>query len=86
MNNTNIKEINKGKPYSDEELILILSDAPTKLNCEKYASVFKRSYNGIYQIYQWAMTPKKNVLKYRPDDKFIGQIKRICKLVKWVSI
>ena len=34
----------KGQKWADEELKIILSDAPTKANCVKYARIFKRGY------------------------------------------
>ncbi|XGU47795.1 IS30 family transposase [Fusobacterium necrophorum subsp. funduliforme] len=47
---------NKGKSWKDEELKIILTDAPTKYNCLKYAKIFKRGYGSIEQIYRWATT------------------------------
>ena len=44
---------NKGSKWTDEELKIILSDAPTKENCVKYARLFKRGYGSIEQIYRW---------------------------------
>ena len=35
---------NKGQKWKDEELKIILSDAPSKANCIKYARLFKRGY------------------------------------------
>jgi len=75
---------NYGKPWSDAELAIILSDAPTKLNCEKYAKAFKRGSGSIEQIYRWAMTSKKDIKRKRGNAKFINQIKRIAKQVRWV--
>ena len=70
---------NKGKPWRDEELKIILSDAATAENCLKYAKLFQRGYGSIEQIYRWATTNQKDIQKKRPDDKFILQIKRIVK-------
>ena len=78
-------EENKGNPWTDEELSVILSDAPTKANCEKYAKAFKRGSGGIAQIYQWAMTSKKVIKEKRPDDKYVNQVKRVARsIVGWV--
>lgn len=33
---------NKGHEWTDDELKIILSDAPSKKNCMKYAILFKR--------------------------------------------
>lgn len=43
---------NKGKPWTDEELKIILSDAPTSKNCMKYAKIFRRGYGSIEQIFR----------------------------------
>lgn len=70
---------NKGEKWADEELKIILSAAPTKENCIKYAKLFKRGYRSIEQIYRWAMTPTKNMSEERKADGFIQQIKRVAK-------
>ena len=70
---------NKGEKWADEELKIILSAAPTKENCIKYAKLFKRGYGSIEQIYRWAMTPTKNMSEERKADGFIQQIKRVAK-------
>ena len=72
----------KGKPWKDEELFIILQDAPTKANCLKYAILFKRGYGSIEQIYRWAATSDEEVNRKRPDDTFIKQIKKIAKEIK----
>ena len=72
----------KGKPWTDEELYIILQDAPTKANCLKYAILFKRGYGSIEQIYRWAATSDENVLEKRPNDPFIKQIKKVSKNIK----
>ena len=70
---------NKGQSWTDEELKIILSDAPSKANCLKYAKLFKRGYGSIEQIYRWSTTAQKNISEIRAEDKFINQIKRIAK-------
>ena len=70
---------NKGGKWTDEELKIILSDAPTKENCVKYARLFKRGYGSIEQIYRWAMTATKEMSEDRKNDSFILQVKRIAK-------
>ena len=70
---------NKGKKWTDEELKIILSDAPSKSNCLKYAKLFRRGYGSIEQIYRWSTTTQQDVDEIRPDDKFISQIKRVAK-------
>jgi len=75
---------NKGKPWSDAELSVILSDAPVRSNCIKYARAFKRGLGSITLIYRWAMTSKKDIKQERGDEKFVNQVKRISKKVGWV--
>lgn len=75
---------NKRKPWSDDELFVILSDSPTKSNCEKYARAFKRGFGSIIQIYRWAMTSEKEIKRKRGEDKFINQVKKVSKKVGWV--
>jgi len=84
MKQENWNKENKGKPWTDNELKVVLSDAPTKNNCIKYAKAFKRGYGGVAQIYQWAATKKKEIKRKRPDDKFVNQIKNISKKLDWV--
>lgn len=70
---------NKGKPWTDEQLTIILSDAFTRENCMKYAKLFGRGYGSIEQIHRWARTPIDKVNKTRKDDSFVQQVKRIAK-------
>ena len=70
---------NKGEKWTDEELKIILSAAPTKENCVKYARLFKRGYGSIEQIYRWSVTPKKDMSDERKEDSFVKQVKRIAK-------
>ena len=70
---------NKGKPWKDEELKIVLSDAATESNCLKYAKLFHRGYGSIEQIYRWATTEQNEFDRKRPDDKFILQIKKVVK-------
>ena len=70
---------NSGKPWSDEQLRVVLDSAPTVENCVKYARIFGRGYGSIEQIYRWAATSQKDIKEKREEDAFIQQIKRICK-------
>ena len=70
---------NKGKAWTDDQLRIILSAAPSKSNCIKYARLFQRVYGSIEQIYRWSTTTKQDIEEIRPDDKFIAQIKKIAK-------
>lgn len=71
---------NKRKPWTDEELEIILSQAPTKENCAHFARLFKRGYGSIEQIYRWAARSSKEIKeKERENHTFVQQIKRIVK-------
>ena len=70
---------NKGQKWTDEEFKIILSDAPTKANCVKYARLFKRGYGSIEQIYRWSTTAKTDMSDERKEDSFILQIKKVAK-------
>lgn len=69
----------KGEKWTDEELKIILADAPTKENCVKYARLFKRGYGSIEQIYRWSVMPKKDMSDERKEDSFVQQVKRVAK-------
>lgn len=70
---------NKGGKWTDEELKVILSDAPTKENCMKYAKLFKRGYGSVEQIYRWSTTATADMSEERKEDSFVMQIKRVAK-------
>ena len=74
---------NRGESWTDEELRIILQDAPTKSNCVKYAKIFGRGYGSIEQIYRWASTDDQTVKEKRPDDAFVAHVKQIAKEVGW---
>ena len=69
----------KGEKWTDEELKIILADAPTKEKCVKDARLFKRGYGSIEQIYRWSVTPKKDMTDERKEDSFVQQVKRVAK-------
>ncbi len=76
-------ESNKGKPWSDDELRLILQLSPTKENILKLARAFRRGYGSIEQIYRWAAEDKRTIQQKRPNDAFVRQIKRIATEIGW---
>jgi hypothetical protein len=73
----------KGEPWADDQLRVVLSDAPTKENCLKHARAFGRGYGAIEQIYRWAASTDEAIKAKRPDDAFIAQIKRVAKQLGW---
>lgn len=73
------EEPNKGKSWTDAELSVVLSDAPTQENCVKHAKAFGRGYGAVEQIYRGAATDGNEIKRLRPDDAFIAQIKRVAK-------
>lgn len=74
---------NSGLPWRDDELRIVLQNAPTAYNCMKFAKLFGRGYGSIEQIYRWAATDMETVKEKRPDDAFVLQIKRVAKEVGW---
>ena len=76
-------EMNRGKPWDDNALRVVLQLAPTHKNIVRLALAFGRGVGAIEQIYRWAAPPDKVVKQKRPDDAFIRQIKRIAKEVGW---
>ena len=75
---------NKGKPWTDDELKVILSFAPTKENCLLLAKAFKRGYGSIEQIFRWATTELKTIKNSdRKEHSFVLQIKRIYRELGW---
>lgn len=75
------EESQKGESWTDAQLRVVLSDAPTKDNCLKHARAFGRGYGSIEQIYRWAATA--DAKKKRPGDAFIAQIKRVARQIGW---
>ena len=73
----------KGRPWTDDELRLVLRLPPTKENMLQLARALHRGYGSIEQIYRWAASPKSEIKEKRPGDKFIQQIKRISREVGW---
>ena len=74
---------NRGESWTDEELRVVLSSAPTKENCVRYAKIFKRGYGSIEQIYRWASAYDQTIREKRPDDVFVARIKAIAKELGW---
>jgi hypothetical protein len=88
-------EFEKGQPWdtsntreswSDDELRVVLSRAPTHENTLRLAKAFKRGYGSIEQIYRWAGQSERRIADARADDTFIQRIKRIRKELGWRSV
>lgn len=74
----------KGKPWSDDELRIVLGHTPTKENCVRLARAFKRGYGSVEQIFRWAATTGSELKsKGREDDAFVQQIHRVAKEIGW---
>ena len=74
---------NHGDAWTDDELRIILMNAPTKNNCIRFSQIFGRGYGSIEQIYRWASTDDQTVKETRPADSFVARIKRIAKELGW---
>jgi hypothetical protein len=86
LKDTGLSEDNKGKPWSDDELRIVLSMAPTHQNILQLARAFKGGYGSIEQIFRWAGQSEKRINQARSGDMFIQQIRRIRKEVGWRSV
>lgn len=84
--NSSYEQSNSGKPWSDEELFLILSTPATKENTIRLAKAFKRGYGSIEQIFRWAGQSSKRIESERSDNSFVQQIKRIRSQLGWRSV
>ena len=74
---------NSRRKWKDEELTIVLSDAPTLENCVKYAKLFRRGVGSIDLIYRWAAASDQRIEEERPDDAFVNQVKRVAKKIGW---
>jgi hypothetical protein len=79
-------EPNKGKPWTDDQLRVVLSYAPTEENTILLARAFGRGYGSIKQIFRWAGQSERRIEEERGDDAFIQQVRRIRKEIRWRSV
>ncbi|WP_185095206.1 hypothetical protein [Truepera radiovictrix] len=63
-------EDNNHKPWTDDELRVILSTAPTRENTLKLTRAFRRGYGSIEQTFRWAGQSDSHIASVRPDDAF----------------
>jgi hypothetical protein len=79
-------EPNKGKPWTDDQLRVVLSFAPTEENTVLLARAFGRGYGSIEQIFRWAGQSEKRIGEERGENAFIQQVLRIRKEIRWRSV
>jgi hypothetical protein len=77
---------NSREPWSDDELRVVLSRAPTHENTLRLAKAFRRGYGSIEQIYRWAGQSERRIADPRADDTFVQRIKHIRKELGWRSV
>lgn len=77
---------NNRKPWTDDQLRVVLSYAPTEENTILIARAFGRSYGSIEQIFRWAGQSDRRTKEERSDNAFNRQILRIRKEVRWRSV
>lgn len=82
----NKQPVNRGKPWSDAELRLVLSMPPNTESVCTLAKALKRGHGSIEQIYRWAGQSPNRISNERADDSFIQQIARIRKELGWRSV
>ena len=90
-NTAPIEAFNKGQPYSDDEIRLILSLTPTAENAAKIAIVLGREPKAIELVYRKAMESQKDLLEHHPSSEpgvprgFIEPLIRIRKELGWLA-
>jgi len=77
---------NKGQPWTDDEIRLVLSMAPTSENICTLARAFKRGHGSIEQVFRWAGQSPDRIQSERSDDAFVQRIERIRKEIGWRSV
>lgn len=82
----NVEPKNKRKPWSDDELRLVLSMAPNRSSVMILAKALGRGHGSIEQIYRWAGQSKETIITERSNNAFVQQIVRIRKEIGWLSI
>jgi hypothetical protein len=76
-------ESNKGAPWTDDEIRVVLQHSPTKENCIRLARGFRRGYGSIELIFRWAASTEEEVATKRPVDAHIQRVKRIAREIGW---
>ena|SRR5919109_4994583 len=76
----------RGQAYTDDEIRLILSCAPTRANAERLAPALQRTPGAIAQIYRWAGQSDARIASGRGRNTFIRQIQRIRKELGWLAV
>lgn len=74
---------NKGKPWTDDELRIVLRCAPTAENCLRFARALGRSYGAVELVYRWASSTDQHVEETHPVNAHIARVKKIAKEVSW---
>jgi hypothetical protein len=77
---------NKGEPWTDDQLRVVLSYAPTAQNTMMLARAFGRGYGSIEQIFRWAGQSERRIEEERGDHAFVQQVLRIRKELRWRSV
>tara|TARA_R100000687_G_scaffold57936_1_gene46533 strand:- start:153024 stop:153479 length:456 start_codon:yes stop_codon:yes gene_type:complete len=82
----NAEPENKGKPWSDHELRLVLNMAPIRDSVMLLSKALKRGHGSIEQIYRWAGQSPDRIESERSDHAFVQQIVKIRKELGWKSV
>ncbi len=73
------------KRWTDDELFLVLTHAPTKANVTYLAHSLDRTPGSIAMVFRWAQQSQKTIDKEkRRISLFLNRIKQTAKLVGWV--
>lgn len=77
---------NKGQPWTDDEIRLVLSMAPTSENICTLARAFRRGHGSIEQVFRWAGQSSDRINDERADDAFVQRIERIRREIGWRAV
>lgn len=70
--------------WTDDQLRLVLAQAPTRTNAELLARALGRTTGSIEMIFRWALQSQTTIDKQPKNQTFARRIKRIAKESGWL--
>lgn len=70
--------------WTDEDVQMVLSNAPTKANAEMLSSVMGRTIGSIEMVFRWAQQTHSTVNSQPKRQTFARRIKRLAKGMGWL--
>lgn len=86
MNNPNETPANAGKPWTEEELMLIASYVPTKYNAKILANLLQRTPHAIQYMWCKLYWPVKQLQEYASNDTKSGHYTKILNVRRKIKI